>query len=158
HALHAVVTGESKGYYADFGTVAQLATAIREGFVYQGQPSTYRARPFGTPSKELPGERFVIAAQNHDQVGNRAVGEGLAQLRPGCEHAVAATLLLAPAVPMLFMGEEHGDPAPFQYFTDHQDAGLAQAVRDGRRREFPDFHGGEVPDPQAPETRARSVI
>jgi maltooligosyltrehalose trehalohydrolase len=158
HALHAVVTGEDKGYYEDFGTVAQLATAIREGFVYQGQPSPHRGRPFGTPSKELPGERFVVCAQNHDQVGNRAVGERLAHLASGCEHAVAATLLLAPAVPMLFMGEEHGDPAPFQYFTDHQDAALAQAVRDGRRREFPHFHGGEVPDPQAAETRARSVV
>jgi maltooligosyltrehalose trehalohydrolase len=158
HALHTVVTGESKGYYADFGTVAQLLTAIREGFVYQGQESKQRGKPFGTPSKELPGERFVVCAQNHDQVGNRAVGERLAQLRPGCEHAVAATLLLAPAVPMLFMGEEHGDPAPFQYFTDHQDAGLAQAVRDGRRREFPDFHGDEVPDPQAAQTRDRSVV
>jgi maltooligosyltrehalose trehalohydrolase len=158
HALHAVVTGETAGYYEDFGAVAQLATAAREGFVYQGQPSRHRGRPFGTPSAALPGERFVVCAQNHDQIGNRAVGERLAHLRPGCEHAVAATVLLAPAVPLLFMGEEHADPAPFQYFTDHQDPGLAQAVRDGRRREFPSWTASEVPDPQAPETRARSVI
>ena len=131
---------------------------MREGFVYQGQRSPHRKRPFGTPSRDLPGDRFVVCAQNHDQVGNRAVGERLAQLVPGCAHAVAAATILAPAVPMLFMGEEHGDPAPFQYFTDHQDAGLAQAVRDGRRREFRSWSASEVPDPQAPETRDRSVI
>ena len=140
--------------------MAQLATAVREGFVYQGQHASYRGRPFGTPSRELPGDRFVVCAQNHDQIGNRAHGERLAQLHPGCEWAVAATVLLAPAVPLLFMGEEHGDPAPFQYFTDHQDAALAQAVRDGRRREFAGAFAGaaEVPDPQAAATHARSVI
>ena len=158
HALHAVVTGEKSGYYEDFGAVEQLATAMREGFVYQGQYAPHRKQPFGTPSRELPGERFVVCSQNHDQIGNRAVGERLAQLVPGCEHAVAAATILAPAVPMLFMGEEHADPAPFQYFTDHQDAGLAQAVRDGRRREFPAWTASEVPDPQDPATRDRSVI
>ena len=160
HALHAVVTGEKSGYYEDFGAMAQLATAVCEGFVYQGQHSPHRGRPHGTPSRDLPGDRFVVCAQNHDQIGNRAVGERLAQLVPGCEWAVAATVLLAPAVPMLFMGEEHADPAPFQYFTDHQDPALAQAVRDGRRREFPSSLGtaSEVPDPQAPETHARSII
>ncbi|HXU73855.1 MAG TPA: malto-oligosyltrehalose trehalohydrolase [Polyangia bacterium] len=158
HALHAVVTGEKSGYYEDFGAVGQLAVAVCEGFVYQGQQSTFRKRPFGTPSRALSGERFVVCAQNHDQIGNRAIGERLAHLEPGCEHAVAATVLLAPAVPMLFMGEEHADPAPFQYFTDHQDAALAQAVRDGRRREFPSWNASEVPDPQAQETRDRSVI
>ena len=160
HALHAVVTGERSGYYEDFGSVAQLATAVRDGFVYQGQPSPHRGRPFGTPSRDLAGDRFVVCAQNHDQIGNRAAGERLAQLKPGCEWSVAATVLLAPSVPLLFMGEEHADPAPFQYFTDHQDAALAQAVRDGRRREFASSFAdaGEVPDPQAPETRARSVV
>ncbi|MDB4966324.1 MAG: malto-oligosyltrehalose trehalohydrolase [Myxococcales bacterium] len=158
HALHAVVTGENKAYYADFGAVSQLATAITEGFVYQGQHSPARKQPFGTPSRDLPAERFVVCAQNHDQVGNRAVGERLAHVQPGCEYAVAATVLLAPAVPMIFMGEEHGDPAPFQYFTDHRDAELAQAVRDGRRREFAAFHASAVPDPQAAGTRDRSVI
>ena len=158
HALHAVVTGEKGGYYQDFGAVAQLATAVCEGFVYQGQPSPHRGRPHGTPSRDLPGDRFVVCAQNHDQIGNRAVGERIGHLRPGCEHAVAATVLLAPSVPLMFMGEEHGDPAPFQYFTDHQDAALAQAVRDGRRREFPSWTESEVPDPQAAETHARSTI
>ena len=158
HALHAVVTGEKSGYYEDFGALAQLATAVCEGFVYQGQHSPHRGRPHGTPSRDLPGDRFVVCAQNHDQIGNRAVGERLAHLAPGCEHAVAATVILAPAVPMLFMGEEHADPAPFQYFTDHQDPALAQAVRDGRRREFPAWTASEVPDPQAPETHARSIV
>ncbi|MGG7380839.1 hypothetical protein ACQ7B2_19565, partial [Escherichia coli] len=87
----------------------------------------FRRKNFGTPAKHLPGERFVVCAQNHDQVGNRATGERIGHLRPGCEHAVAATVLLAPAVPLLFMGEEHADPAPFQYFTDHQDAGVGKA-------------------------------
>jgi maltooligosyltrehalose trehalohydrolase len=131
---------------------------VCEGFVYQGQESPHRKRAFGTVSRGLPGDRFVVCAQNHDQVGNRAVGERLGQLRPGCEHAVAATVILAPAVPMLFMGEEHADPAPFQYFTDHEDQGLAQAVRDGRRREFPQWKAEDVPDPQAAETRDRSVV
>lgn len=158
HALHAVVTGESSGYYEDFGTVEQLARAVREGFVYQGERSRHRGRAHGTPSRDLPGQRFVICAQNHDQIGNRAAGERLAHLAPGCEWAVAATVLLAPSVPLLFMGEEHADPAPFQYFTDHQDAALAQAVRDGRRREFPSWRPGDVPDPQAAATRDRSVI
>ncbi len=158
HALHAAVTGERAGYYEDFGSVTQLAIAVREGFVYQGQHSRYRQKPFGTPSRGLGGDRFVVCAQNHDQIGNRAVGERLAQLRPGCEWAVAATVILAPAVPLLFMGEEHADPAPFQYFTDHQDPGLAQAVRDGRRREFPSWAPAAVPDPQAPETHERSVV
>ncbi len=158
HALHAVVTGERKGYYVDFGAVAQLARAVKEGFVFQGEHSKLRGRPFGTPSADLPGERFVICAQNHDQIGNRAVGERLAQLAPGCEWPVAAVLLLAPAVPMLFMGEEHADPAPFQYFTDHGDAALAQAVRDGRRREFPGWEASEVPDPQAATTHHRSRV
>jgi maltooligosyltrehalose trehalohydrolase len=158
HALHAVVTGERQGYYADFGALAQLNCALAQGFVYQGQHSIYRGRSFGTPSAHLPGERFVICAQNHDQVGNRAVGERLAQLAPGCAHAVAATLLLAPAVPLIFMGDEHGEPAPFLYFTDHQDAALAEAVRVGRRREFPSWPPEAVPDPQALATFTRSRV
>jgi maltooligosyltrehalose trehalohydrolase len=153
HALHAQVTGERQGYYADFDSPSLLPRAITDGFAYTGQPSRYRGRPFGTPAKHLPGERFVVCAQNHDQVGNRAHGERIGQLAPGCEHAVAAAVLGAPALPLVFMGEEHADPAPFLYFTDHQDAALARAVSDGRRRE----HGG-APDPQSPETFARSRI
>ncbi|HEX4456766.1 MAG TPA: alpha-amylase family glycosyl hydrolase, partial [Polyangia bacterium] len=158
HALHAVVTGEQKGYYVDFGAMKQLARAIKEGYVFQGEHSKLRGRPFGTPTADLPGDRFVVCAQNHDQIGNRAVGERLAQLAPGCAQAVAAVLLSSPAVPMLFMGEEHADPAPFQYFTDHTDPQLAQAVRDGRRREFPGWDASDVPDPQAAATHDRSRV
>jgi maltooligosyltrehalose trehalohydrolase len=155
HALHAAVTGERSGYYVDFGRVADVAKAIANGFVYEGQESRYRGRAFGTPSSALPGERFVVAAQNHDQVGNRARGERLAHVVPGCQHAVAATLVLAPQAPMLFMGEEHDEPAPCLYFTDHGDPPLGKAVTEGRRRE----HSHEdVPDPQAPSTHAQSII
>jgi maltooligosyltrehalose trehalohydrolase len=157
HALHALITGERQGHYVDFGAPADLARAVAEGFVYTGQWSSYRKRPFGTPSKHLGGARLVVCAQNHDQVGNRARGERLAQLVPGAAHAAAAVVLTAPALPLIFMGEEHADPAPFLYFTDHQDAALGRAVTDGRRREF----GGlpsEIPDPQAPATFAASRI
>ncbi|HZS40529.1 MAG TPA: malto-oligosyltrehalose trehalohydrolase [Polyangia bacterium] len=160
HALHAAVTGERAHYYADFGAVSDVARAVENGFVYTGQPSKFRGRPFGTPARHLPGERFVVCAQNHDQIGNRARGERLAALRPGAEHAVAAIYLLAPSVPMIFMGEEHADPAPFLYFTDHQDRALARAVSDGRRREFEwaGLRADEVPDPQEPSTFERSRI
>jgi maltooligosyltrehalose trehalohydrolase len=157
HALHATVTGERTGYYADYGATSQLARAITDSFVYTGQQSAFRQRPFGTPAKHLPGERFVVCAQNHDQIGNRARGERIGQLVPGCEHAVSAVVLTAPAVPLLFMGEEHADPAPFLYFTDHGDPQLRRAVSEGRRREF-GWAGQDVPDPQAPGTFHRSRI
>jgi maltooligosyltrehalose trehalohydrolase len=157
HALHAALTGERSGYFADFGSLTQLARAITDGFVFTGQPSRYRKKPFGTPSKHLPGERFVVCAQNHDQIGNRARGERLAHLEPGSELAIAAVLLTAPAVPLLFMGEEYSDPAPFLYFTDHGDPQLKRAVSEGRRREF-GWANVDVPDPQAPGTFHRSRI
>jgi maltooligosyltrehalose trehalohydrolase len=158
HALHAALTGERAGYYGDFaGGAADVARAIEHGFVYTGQPSRFRGRPHGTPVKHLPAEQLVVCAQNHDQIGNRARGERLAQLAPGCEFAAAAVVLLAPGVPLLFMGEEHADPAPFLYFTDHQDAALARAVTEGRRREHA-YAGGDVPDPQAAATFERSRI
>jgi maltooligosyltrehalose trehalohydrolase len=157
HALHAAVTGERERYYADFGPVERVARAITDGFVLTGERSRFRGKPFGMPAKHLPGERFVVFAQNHDQVGNRARGERIGQLQPGCEHAVAATYLTAPAVPLLFQGEEHADPAPFLYFTDHGDEALRRAVSDGRKREF-GWAGGEVPDPQDPDSFERSII
>src|SRR5262249_41526325 len=107
-------------------------------------------------SKDLPGERFVVCAQNHDQIGNRPFGERLAQLVPGCEFAAATVGLTAPALPLLFMGEEHSDPAPFLYYTDHGDPALRRAVSEGRRREF--GWAGDVPDPQARDTFLRSRI
>jgi maltooligosyltrehalose trehalohydrolase len=160
HSLHTLLTEERHGYYQDFGRLSDLGTAITQGFVYQGQSSLFRQRPHGTPSRHLPGQRLVICSQNHDQVGNRAHGERLSALVPFAALKLAAGLVLcAPNLPLLFMGEEYGETAPFLYFTSHADPGLVQAVREGRRREFAAFAWGqEVPDPQDPETFCRSVL
>jgi maltooligosyltrehalose trehalohydrolase len=160
HSLHTLLTGERDGYYVDFGSVRHLAKAFRDGFVYDGLPSTYRGRPHGTPTRDLPGERFVICTQNHDQVGNRARGDRLSALVDFERlKLAAAALLVAPYVPLLFMGEEYGEPAPFQYFTDFGDPGLQAAVTRGRREEFAAFGwSGEIPDPQEPATFRRSVL
>ena len=160
HALHAALTGERAGYYEDFGRLDELATAYRQGFVYAGQRSAHRRRRHGAPPDAVPGERFVVAIQNHDQVGNRALGERLSTLVDFESLKLAAgALLVAPFVPLLFMGEEYADPAPFLYFIDHSDPGLIDAVRRGRRAEFASFAWqAEVPDPQAPETFERSRL
>jgi maltooligosyltrehalose trehalohydrolase len=161
HALHSVLTGERSGYYADFGTLGHLAMAIEEAFVYGGTLSEHRHRPHGRTARDLPGWRFVVAAQNHDQVGNRAAGERLTHLvSPERLRIAAALLLTAPFVPMLFQGEEWGASTPFLYFTAHEDATLADQVREGRRREFAAFgwKPEDVPDPQADETFARSRL
>lgn len=160
HALHTTLTGERDGYYADFGHFEDVATALSEGFVYHGQFSPFRQRPHGSPGRHLPGERFVICSQNHDQVGNRAYGERLSALVPFAALKVAAGLVLCgPNLPLLFMGEEYGESAPFLYFTSHGDPGLIQAVREGRRREFAHFAWqGEVPDPQDRATFERSQL
>jgi maltooligosyltrehalose trehalohydrolase len=131
-----------------------------DGFVYQGQFSQYRQRPHGTPSRHLPGERFLICSQNHDQVGNRAHGERLSVLVPFAALKLAAGLVLCtPNIPLLFMGEEYGETAPFLYFASHTDPALAQSVREGRRREFAQFVGGEeIPDPQDLQTFVRSRL
>lgn len=160
HALHAVLTGERHGYYADFGTLADLARAFERVFVYDGRYSPHRRRRHGRTPLGLDGSRFVAFLQNHDQVGNRARGERIVHLA-GVERAKigAALLLLSPFVPLLFQGEEWAASAPFRYFTAHRDPTLAQAVRDGRKREFESFSWqGEVPDPQAPETFAASKL
>jgi len=160
HALHTLLTGERTGYYADFGSLEQLARAYTDGFVYDGRHSPARGRPHGTPSRDLPAERFVVCSQNHDQVGNRAAGERLNALAglDGLKLAAAA-VLLSPYVPLLFMGEEYGEPAPFLFFTDFGDPGLAAAVSRGRREEFAAFGwAGEIPDPQDPATFARSSL
>jgi len=160
HALHVLLTGERWGYYADYGGAADLARALREGFVFAGQYSTHRRRRYGAPAGDLGGERFVVAAQNHDQVGNRAGGERLAALVPFEALKVAAGVVLtAPFVPLLFMGEEYGEPAPFLYFTSHGDPDLVEAVRRGRREEFRGWDAGaEVPDPQDPATFERCKL
>jgi malto-oligosyltrehalose trehalohydrolase len=166
HVLHHLLTGETQGYYADYaGAPAEkLARALAEGFVYQGDASVYRGgMRRGTPSKDLPPSSFVTFLQNHDQIGNRAFGERLINLAdPSALKAAVALVLLCPKIPMLFMGEEAGAREPFLYFTDHR-AELADAVRQGRRREFakfPEFSAprarARIPDPNARETFERS--
>ncbi|HVE45470.1 MAG TPA: malto-oligosyltrehalose trehalohydrolase [Acidimicrobiales bacterium] len=161
HALHAVLTGERDGYYRDFGTMAHLATALEQAYVYAGDHSAYRERAHGRPIGDLPAHRFLGYLQNHDQVGNRAVGErSSALVSPGRLKVGAALVMTAPFIPMLFQGEEWGASTPFQYFTDHDDPALGQAVSEGRRREFATFGWDpeEVPDPQDPGTFARSRL
>ncbi|HVA93398.1 MAG TPA: malto-oligosyltrehalose trehalohydrolase [Candidatus Dormibacteraeota bacterium] len=160
HALHVLLTGETNGYYEDFGTVEQLARAFSEGFVYSGQYSRYRQRSYGNSSLAVPAERFVVFAQNHDQVGNRRLGDRLSSLVSFASLKLAAgVLLLSPFVPLLFMGEEYGETAPFQYFVSHGDTDLVEAVRKGRSEEFSHFGWGEgIPDPQGEETFRRCVL
>jgi maltooligosyltrehalose trehalohydrolase len=157
HALHALLTGERDGYYADFGGVEHLATATRRPFVYRGGHSAFRRRRHGAPADDRPPRQFVVYSQNHDQVGNRALGD---RLPPAVRPLAALWTLMSPFVPMLFMGEEYGERAPFQFFTDHIDPYIADATREGRRREFAEFvgFGEEVPDPQDPATHRRSLL
>jgi malto-oligosyltrehalose trehalohydrolase len=168
HVLHALLTGENDGYYADYADrpARHLARALSEGFVYQGDPSAYRGgEARGTPSSDLPPTSFVLFLQNHDQIGNRPFGDRLtSQVAPDVLEAAIALQLLCPHIPMIFMGEEDATPSPFLYFTDHA-GDLADAVREGRRREFAGFKGfapGEgtssIPDPNAPDTFARSRL
>jgi maltooligosyltrehalose trehalohydrolase len=158
HALRVLLTGDRDGYYEEFGAVADLAKAYHRPFVHDGQYSTHRRRRFGAPAEDRRPEQFVVFDSNHDQVGNRALGDRLPdEARP----LAALCTLLSPFTPMLFMGEEHGEPAPFQFFTDHIDPEIAEATRAGRRREFAafaQFAGEEVPDPQDPETFQRSKL
>lgn len=165
HVVHVLATGEEDGYYSDYAhdPRGDLVTALRDGFVQQGRPSTHRGRTsHGEPSPHLPPMAFVNFLQNHDQIGNRAFGERLATL--ACNEAVEALtviILLSPMIPLLFMGEEWGETRPFQFFCDfHGD--LAQAVREGRRREFAKWHQfsdeamrDKIPDPNSPVTFER---
>lgn len=137
HALHAVLTGARRGYFADFGEMGQLAKAIKESFVYDGQYAPHRRRRHGAPAARDAGEHFVIFIQNHDQVANGYQGRRLAEVAGPERQKVAAALLFStPGLPLLFQGEERADPAPFDYFTSHTDPALAQAVRDGRHAEY----------------------
>jgi maltooligosyltrehalose trehalohydrolase len=160
HALHTVLTGEGSGYYEDFGSLADLAKALRQAWVHDGTWSVHRQRRHGRRPAGLPGSRFVVCTQNHDQVGNRAGGERLSQLTStGRLYGAAALLLTSPFVPLLFAGEEWGASTPFLYFTDHPDPELGAAVTAGRRAEFQSFAwDGAVQDPQASETFERSVL
>ncbi len=159
HCFHVLLTGETEGYYADYkDAAAKLARALSEGFVFQGE-TNHEGRQRGQPSKHLPTTAFIIFLQNHDQIGNRAMGDRLTTLAdPEALRAATALLLLAPQIPMLFMGDEYGTNAPFLFFTDHHDE-LADAVREGRRREFAGFASfadekrrAQIPDPNAIET------
>ena len=161
HTLHAVLTGERTGYYADFGGLAQLARGLEQGYVFSGQWSPFRQRRHGRPFGHLPATRLVAFAQNHDQIGNRAQGERSAALMSWERLEIAAAVLACgPFVPLIFQGEEWGASTPWQYFTDHRDPQLGRAVSEGRRREFAAFGWGpdDVPDPQDPATFARSKL
>lgn len=158
HALRTLVTDERDGYFAEFGRVAQLAKAYHRPHVHDGNYSSFRRRRFGAPADDVPVDRFVVFSQNHDQVGNRALGDRMpAPARP----LAAFCTLLAPFAVLLFMGEEYGEPAPFQFFSDHIDPEIAQATREGRRAEFSafaQFSQQEIPDPQDLATFERSKL
>jgi maltooligosyltrehalose trehalohydrolase len=152
HALHVAVTGEQSGYYADYNGLDDIVTALTDGFVFQGQYSRYRDRHHGAiPSGVLP-DRLVDFAQNHDQIGNRSGGDRLVTMvSHEVSRLVAATLLLSPGIPLLFMGDEYGETAPFPYFVDHHDPKLLQAVREGRAAEFATLaEAGQLFDPGDP--------
>ena len=163
HALHVALTGERQGYYEDFAASGALTKVLEGVFLHDGTYSTFRRRTHGRHLDRTltPGWRFVAFLQNHDQVGNRAIGDRLsAHLSPGLLVCGAALLLTSATTPMLFMGEEWGASTPWQYFTDYAEPALADAVRQGRRAEF-EGHGwtaDQVPDPQSPRTFERSQL
>jgi len=161
HCLHVLLTGEQDGYYADFRAApGLLARALRQGYAYTGQYSPFRKRRHGRRPEHNHARQFVVCSQNHDQVGNRMLGDRLSRLTnlEGLKLA-AGTVLLSPFIPLLFMGEEYGEPAPFQYVTSHADPDLVEAVRKGRREEFSDFAWtGEAPDPQAESTFKECIL
>ena len=151
HCLHTLITHDQRTYYKDFGTLSQMAKALEEGFVYSGQYSPHRLRRHGNSSKERPACQFVVCSQNHDQAGNT-------QVRPGAVESLeelklrAAMVLLSPFIPLLFMGEEYGEKAPFYYFTSFFDPALSEAVRKSRDEEVATLWGMEAPDPEAEKT------
>jgi maltooligosyltrehalose trehalohydrolase len=160
HALHTLLTGEKDGYYQDYGLLEHMAKAFGEGYVYSGEYAPYRRRRHGRSSADIPAHRFVVFAQNHDQVGNRLLGERLSRLvsLEGLKLA-AACVILSPFIPLLFMGEEYGETAPFPYFISHSDPDLVEAVRKGRREEFSDFDWqGEPLDPQEEATFLKAKL
>lgn len=160
HSLHVALTGEQNGYYRDFRGLEDLASSFRKGFVYDGQYSRYRQRPHGSSSQRVSAHRFVVFAQNHDQTGNRAAGDRLPQLVSFEQlKLAAAAVLLSPFVPLLFMGEEYGEPAPFLYFVSHGDPALVESVCDGRKHYLAKFQWrGDMSDPQDENTFSRSKL
>jgi maltooligosyltrehalose trehalohydrolase len=160
HSVHTLLTGERSGYYEDFGDIQHLARTLKQGWYYAGQYSRHRRRRHGNRPPTFKGSNYTIYTQNHDQVGNRALGERLSSLVDFESLKLAAGAnLLSPFVPLLFMGEEYGATSPFLYFTSHGDPNLAEAVRRGRAEEFRSFHWKEqIPDPQAESTFDRSRL
>jgi maltooligosyltrehalose trehalohydrolase len=160
HALFTVLTGDRGGYYADFGSLVDLANSLREVFAYDGRYSPYRDRIHGRPVRNLPASRFLGYSQNHDQVGNRAQGDRLSSIVTiGRAKIAAALVLTAPFVPMLFQGEEWAASSPFQFFTNHNPE-LGRLVSAGRRKEFVAFgwNPADIPDPQSPATFQHSKL
>jgi maltooligosyltrehalose trehalohydrolase len=160
HSLHTLLTEENQGYYVDFGSLGQLVKSLKEGFVYSGQYSRFRRRRHGNSSKDRPAHQFVVFSQNHDQIGNRMLGERLSSLVSFEALKLAAgVIIVSPYIPLLFMGEEYGEESPFLYFVSHSDPGLVEAVRQGRKEEFKEFNWkGEPPDPDSMETFLNSKI
>ena len=159
HSLHSLLTGERQGYYEDFGEIAHLERAFRDTYVYNGIYSPRRKKIFGLPAGLNPYSQFVVCSQNHDQVGNRLRGDRLAEtLDLERLKLAAATVLLSPYIPLLFMGEEYGEKNPFLFFTDFGDPALIEAVRKGRKEEFAYAVTEDFPDPQDPATFERSVL
>lgn len=159
HTLHTLITGENDGYYSEFGTMKLLEKAYKQGYVYDGIYSPHRKRNHGNSPKDFGSERFVVCIQNHDQVGNRLGGDRLSTLVDFEALKLAAgAMLLSAFVPMLFMGEEYGEEAPFMYFISHGDPGLIDAVRKGRAEEFKAFGWDKVPDPQGKEVFMQSKL
>lgn len=160
HAVHAYMTGERDGYYSDYGTAEQIAEVFEQPFLYAGSYSHFRDRRHGAPANGLASDRFIVAMQNHDQIGNRAHGERLSVLVcPARNRLIASLLCLAPHVPLIFMGEEYGEENPFLFFCSFGDERLRTAVREGRQLEFAAFHWkGKVADPEDPQTFERSKL
>ncbi len=160
HALRVTATGERTGYYADFTGISHLAKAYQDAYVYDGQYSPHRFKKFGLKAENNPGQQFIVFSQNHDQVGNRMLGERTSQLVSfEMQKLMAGATLVSPYIPMLFMGEEYGEPNPFLYFVSHTDPDLVEAVRKGRKAEFAAFHAiGEAPDPQSEATFNQSKL
>ena len=162
HAVHALLTGERDGYYQDFGQPEHLAKAISDVFVYDGCYSPFRRRRHGNKVGATDRSQFVVAIQNHDQVGNRALGDRLSTIiSPAAQRLACGLLLLSPSVPLLFMGEEYGETRPFPFFCSFGDADLIEAVRRGRKAEFAGLAfqwQNELPDPQDPATLAAAKL
>ena len=152
HSLHVLLTGEREGYYADYGGIGPLARMWRQGYAYTGEYSPFRRRKHGSSPERNHVKQFVVCSQNHDQIGNRPAGDRLSTLLSFEQQKLAAgTVLLSPFIPLLFMGEEYGETAPFQYFISHTDPALIAAVRAGRQKEFAAQGGrGKAADPQDP--------